>query len=176
MHLNLIVQSTTSTRKFPNRIGTTWRAGWAIYLFYLGRFWTGIADLDGLIGRQPPGVPLDVNAGVHSGLLLRLPCPSSVSATSSSRDRFPKVPRVTPGPLLGPRFYYANPQFLTWKKRERDLINLYTVKYGVRRQKDIHSANLAAKLPNELMKADEYWIGGDGISKDGRKVKGGKRR
>lgn len=109
MHsLNLIVLYVRNARRGKNSpIGgreTTWvRAGRAIYLFYLGWLWTGIGDLDGLIGRQPPGVPLDVNAGVHSGLLLRLPpCPSSsVSAASSSQDRFPKVPRVTPGPLLG---------------------------------------------------------------------------
>lgn len=94
-----------------------WTAG-AIYLFYLGWFWTGIGDLDGLVGRQPPGVPLDVDAGVHSGLLLRLPCPSSFLAASSSRQRFPEVPRVTPGPLLGPRSYTTNPQFLTWNGRE----------------------------------------------------------
>lgn len=94
-----------------------WTAG-AIYLFYLGWLWTGIGDLDGLVGRQPPGVPLDVDAGVHSGLLLRLPCPSSFLAASSSRQRFPEVPRVTPGPLLGPRSYTTNPQFLTWNGRE----------------------------------------------------------
>lgn len=34
--------------------------------------------------------------------------------------------------------------------------------------------SLAVKLPNEMMKADEYWIGEDGISKDGRKIKGSK--
>lgn len=113
MHLNLIVYVVYERKYSTIGRGTTYWAGWAIYLFYLGWFWTGIGDLDGLIGRQPPGVPFDVNAGVHSGLLLRLPFPSSVSATSSSRDRFPKVPGVTPGLLLGPRFYYTNPQFFT---------------------------------------------------------------
>lgn len=92
-----------------------WTAG-AIYLFYLGWLWTGIGDLDGLVGRQPPGVPLDVDAGVHSGLLLRLPCPSSFLTASSLHKHLPKVPRVTPGPLLGPRSYTSNPQFLTWNK------------------------------------------------------------
>lgn len=88
----------------------------AIYLFYLGWLWTGIGDLDGLVGRQPPGVPLDVDAGVHSGLLLRLPCPSSFLTASFLHKHLPKVPRVTPGPLLGPRSYTSNPQFLTWNK------------------------------------------------------------
>lgn len=91
-----------------------WSAG-AIYLFYLGWLWTGIGDLDGLVGRQPPGVPLDVDAGVHSGLL-RLPYPSSFSAASSSRVQHPEVPRVTPGPHLGPNSYTGNPQFLTWNE------------------------------------------------------------
>lgn len=109
--------STDSYERYEDGGNEGWTAG-AIYLFYLGWFWTGIGDLDGLVGRQPPGVPLDVDAGVHSGLLLRLPCPSSFLAASSSRQRFPEVPRVTPGPLLGPRSYTTNPQFLTWNGRE----------------------------------------------------------
>lgn len=107
--------STYLTREGLGEGGPRWTAG-AIYLFYLGWFWTGIGDLDGLVGRQPPGVPLDVDAGVHSGLLLRLPCPSSFLTASSLRKHFPEVPRVTPGPLLGPRSHTSNPQFLTWNE------------------------------------------------------------
>lgn len=116
-NLTNYLEESRPTRTNVTRGNEGWTAG-AIYLFYLGWLWTGIGDLDGLVGRQPPGVPLDVDAGVHSGLLLRLPCPSSFLAASSSRQRFPEVPRVTPGPLLGPRSYTTNPQFLTWNGRE----------------------------------------------------------
>lgn len=37
-----------------------------------------------------------------------------------------------------------------------------------------HSTNLTVKLPNELMKADKYWIRRDRISKDGKRAKGDK--